>query len=184
MRYKTLDGFTHQDDPNDSRYTACGLYKVSHPGSPVANIVNCPNCRVDVLQHQLEQKENQDQLQRLTALEQERAQARAAELRKQYDLEQVKVATIAAESRTWWKKYDDYLNSESWLLKRAKVLERAGRRCEACGEAWATQVHHVTYEHVFDEPLFDLRAVCVPCHERLTAADRSRRKGVFGREED
>lgn len=50
--------------------------------------------------------------------------------------------------------------------KRARVLLRAGRKCEGCGEE-ATQVHHLTYEHVFEEFLFELIAVCRGCHERL-----------------
>ena len=43
-----------------------------------------------------------------------------------------------------------------------------------CGDT--IEVHHITYAHVFDEPLFDLRAVCRPCHERLTARDRENRE--------
>jgi hypothetical protein len=175
MGYKTLDGFCHADDPSDSRYTACRLYKPINPGSPVTNIVNCPNCKYDVDKHKIDQQENQDQLGRLLSLEQERARLRVDELRKKGEEQQLKIRNIAEEAKAWWDKYDVYLKSEKWQLKRNKVLERAKRLCEACGEAWATQVHHVTYQHLFDEPLFDLRAVCVPCHDRLTVTDRARR---------
>ena len=30
----------------------------------------------------------------------------------------------------------------------------------------ATQAHHLTYEHMGDEFLWELKAVCRPCHER------------------
>jgi len=62
--------------------------------------------------------------------------------------------------------YREYLQSQEWAAIRARVLLRAGRKCEGCGEE-ATQVHHLTYEHVFEEFLFELIAVCRGCHERL-----------------
>jgi hypothetical protein len=56
------------------------------------------------------------------------------------------------------------------------VIRRAQGRCEACGTAPATAVHHTTYTHVFHEPLFELVAICRPCNDRLTALDRQRRE--------
>ena len=38
--------------------------------------------------------------------------------------------------------------------------------CEAQGNN-ATQAHHLIYERVFDEPLFDLISICTPFHEKL-----------------
>jgi 5-methylcytosine-specific restriction endonuclease McrA len=38
----------------------------------------------------------------------------------------------------------------------------------------ATQVHHLTYRHLGNEPLFELMAICRDCHEQLTEMDRSR----------
>ena len=55
--------------------------------------------------------------------------------------------------------------------KRTKVLERANEVCEGCGLKRATQVHHLTYMHRFNEFLFELVAVCDQCHERLHATD-------------
>src|ERR1700730_584469 len=51
----------------------------------------------------------------------------------------------------FWKQYNEYLRSDSWLKKRAKVLQRARGICEGCLNKDATQVHHLTYEHVFEE---------------------------------
>jgi len=66
-------------------------------------------------------------------------------------------------------KYDAYLKTEKWAWKRKAVLERDGYLCQACRTRRAVQVHHLTYEHLGDEPLFELVAVCVPCHERISA---------------
>jgi hypothetical protein len=71
----------------------------------------------------------------------------------------------------WWKEYNDYLRTDGWKRKRAKVLARAQNLCEGCREREATQVHHLTYRHRFDEFLFELVAVCDPCHTRLHNED-------------
>lgn len=62
--------------------------------------------------------------------------------------------------------YDAYLASEEWAAKRALVLRRCGGVCEGCGERTATQVHHMSYAHVFAEFLFELLGLCAECHER------------------
>lgn len=59
--------------------------------------------------------------------------------------------------------YSIYLKSDAWQIKRKAVLKAAGYRCR-CGNR-ATQVHHETYERVFNERLSDLTAVCRACHQ-------------------
>lgn len=70
----------------------------------------------------------------------------------------------AAERR---RQYQLYLLTDKWKDKRERVMERDGRLCQACRRRPATEVHHRTYEHIFNEPLFDLVAVCRTCHENL-----------------
>lgn len=65
--------------------------------------------------------------------------------------------------------YDKYLKSEDWFHKKKLVLKRAKSVCEGCGEAKATEVHHLTYDNVGAEFLFELVAICRPCHERYHA---------------
>jgi len=72
-----------------------------------------------------------------------------------------------AESAAWWQRYDAYLQTSAWRAKRQKVLQRANGICEGCGEARATQVHHLRYDHVGNEFLFELVAICIDCHQRL-----------------
>jgi hypothetical protein len=78
----------------------------------------------------------------------------------------------AAEQAEWWRKYSAYLLTPEWRERRRRVLERDNWLCQACRVRRATQAHHLTYKHVFHEPLFDLVAVCTVCHEALHA-DRS-----------
>lgn len=72
--------------------------------------------------------------------------------------------------------YWEYLQSIEWRRKREAVLERDNYQCKAqlpdC-TGRASQAHHLTYERIFDEPLFDLISVCRSCHERLHAKYRN-----------
>ena len=75
----------------------------------------------------------------------------------------------------WWARYEAYLLSPEWRIKRHKVLERDNYLCQSCMERRATQVHHAQgYRHLFNEPLFELQSVCDECHDRITAMDRGR----------
>lgn len=67
----------------------------------------------------------------------------------------------------WRVLYDAYLSNDEWKQKRQKVLRRAGGKCEGCADAAASEVHHTTYAHVGDEFLFELVALCEPCHRRF-----------------
>jgi cytochrome c553 len=67
------------------------------------------------------------------------------------------------------ERYADYLKSEQWALRRDLVMERAGGRCEGCRLNPASEVHHRTYEHVTQEFLFELVALCGDCHDRIHA---------------
>lgn len=65
------------------------------------------------------------------------------------------------------KKYDTYLSGPVWREKRGLVLRRANSTCEGCMRNKASEVHHLTYKHIFDEFLFELVALCNICHGRL-----------------
>ena len=76
----------------------------------------------------------------------------------------------------WWEDYKAYLQTDPWREKSRTVIDR-DRVCQACLKSPATQAHHLTYSHVFSEPLFDLVGVCKACHEAITEMDRERRIG-------
>lgn len=71
-----------------------------------------------------------------------------------------------SEPKTTKIDYENYIKSEAWYAKRAKVLERDKYICQGCGGT-ATQVHHKTYKNLGEEFLFELMSVCKPCHERI-----------------
>lgn len=62
--------------------------------------------------------------------------------------------------------YGQYLRTSAWASKRAAVLKRCGGVCEGCGNVAATEVHHLTYDNVGDELLFQLVGVCRGCHQK------------------
>lgn len=70
------------------------------------------------------------------------------------------------ERQTKRAAYLAYLGSEEWQVRRQKVLRR-DPVCRACEEAKSEQVHHLTYERIFREPLFDLVGICRRCHEEI-----------------
>lgn len=74
----------------------------------------------------------------------------------------------------WHARHHAHVTSDKWRLDICpQVMRRCDGWCEGCGTRRATQVHHKTYEHLGDEFLFELLALCERCHERL------HRKGLY-----
>jgi 5-methylcytosine-specific restriction endonuclease McrA len=72
---------------------------------------------------------------------------------------------MASDSTTWVE------TSTEWAALRLKVFIRSKGRCEACGDARARAVHHLSYRYGRTPPLWCLKAVCDPCHDRLHDPD-------------
>lgn len=72
----------------------------------------------------------------------------------------------AKKNLEWWGRYNEYLESEKWKRKRAIILDRDKRICQGCLTNPATCVHHLTYDHVFNELAFELISLCFDCHEK------------------
>lgn len=64
-------------------------------------------------------------------------------------------------------KYREYLNSEKWKMKRTDVLIRDNHLCQECNNKPAIDVHHKTYENLYNEPLEDLISLCRECHTEI-----------------
>jgi len=60
--------------------------------------------------------------------------------------------------------YNIYLNSRIWKNKRDVVLKRDNYICQGCLKNKATEVHHLTYDNIYNELFFQLISVCKPCH--------------------
>lgn len=64
-------------------------------------------------------------------------------------------------------KYIEYMNSESWKIKREEAFWHRWRFCQKCWSTEYLQVHHGTYNRIFKEKLADLFVLCNQCHFRL-----------------
>lgn len=70
----------------------------------------------------------------------------------------------------WWYRAV-YLKSLHWKFKRwQKKMSFAlsGRvvACEKCGSQRNLQIHHISYKHLYHEPLDELQIVCGYCHRK------------------
>jgi len=74
--------------------------------------------------------------------------------------------------------YEGYLKSPRWQEVREKVFRRDGGLCQGCLQAQATEVHHMSYDHAFNELAFELVSVCRDCHERIHGLGERRRFDV------
>lgn len=63
------------------------------------------------------------------------------------------------------EKYQAYLCSREWSVKKEAVRKRSGGLCERCLVNEMDHVHHLTYARKYNEALEDLRALCKPCHD-------------------
>jgi len=63
------------------------------------------------------------------------------------------------------KKYRKYLNSKEWEEIRVELHIVRGSKCERCSSKKNLQVHHLTYDNIFNEELEDLELLCAGCHK-------------------
>lgn len=65
--------------------------------------------------------------------------------------------------------YIAHLKSDKWFGIRECVLARDKHTCQGCLAAAAVHVHHLCYNHLGDELLFELVALCANCHAKAHA---------------
>lgn len=66
------------------------------------------------------------------------------------------------------ERYHEYLKSAAWLEKREQRLKIDGHRCAMCGAKHGLQVHHLTYEHLYQENAeTELVTLCKRCHSSM-----------------
>lgn len=84
---------------------------------------------------------------------------------------QKQVAEQQAERDAKWQQrqkfYEEYIASPLWLSRREAALKRDRHLCQGCLSRRATQVHHLTYEHLGNELLWELASVCLDCHKKI-----------------
>ncbi len=105
----------------------------------------------------------------LTEFDRDIKQERGAAWRARY--EELKAAHDEARRSERNEEYQEYLRSMEWARKRQVVLVRDDWLCQGCRRARATEVHHLTYDHIFHEFLFELVALCAECHRSISRLD-------------
>ena len=83
-------------------------------------------------------------------------------------VEKMEFAKAEAESRLTERRdfYQKYLLSSEWQSKRRQVIARDGGLCQGCRNAQIQEVHHLSYDHLGDELLFELIGLCSKCHRK------------------
>jgi 5-methylcytosine-specific restriction endonuclease McrA len=95
-----------------------------------------------------------------------RAEIKKWERRREEDAKREEVERECRRAR-----YHEYLQSPEWRAKRDLVIRHADGLCQGCGIQPAEQVHHLTYQNIGNEFLWELRAVCRECHARVHEGD-------------
>ena len=67
--------------------------------------------------------------------------------------------------------YEHYLGTGQWQEKRKLVFKRDNYQCQKCGTGKNLNVHHITYENLYNEEIEDLTTLCKPCHEKIHKHD-------------
>ena len=73
------------------------------------------------------------------------------------------------------QEYRAYIKSYAWRARRQRALEKAGFRCQVCGDRRRLEAHHVTYANLGHELDEDLTVLCWQCHVVATWHIRLRR---------
>jgi 5-methylcytosine-specific restriction endonuclease McrA len=64
-----------------------------------------------------------------------------------------------------YNKYREYLQSSEWANIKIDLIHNRGNKCESCGKIGYVQVHHLTYDRLFNEEPSDLVLLCAGCHK-------------------
>ncbi len=64
------------------------------------------------------------------------------------------------------KEYRSYLKSFEWNQIKEELFSVRGKVCEECTSTKRIEVHHLTYENIFNEEPEDLMILCRECHKK------------------
>lgn len=66
-----------------------------------------------------------------------------------------------------YKKYEHYLRTDKWKGFKSEIVNVRGQMCERCGvQTTGLDLHHLTYERLFNELPEDVQLLCKTCHRR------------------
>lgn len=70
--------------------------------------------------------------------------------------------------------YQKYIASPEWKKKRDERIKLDNNQCQICGSKTKLEVHHLTYDRVFQEDMDDLITLCDRCHRKVHGMDSSK----------
>lgn len=129
----------------------------------------CKNCGTTSAMIKMSPSNEWKKLPLLTAEQKEKLQESRYEKRKGfYEFMRTKRAEYFEKNKEELRaNYHTYLKTDKWKILRDKVFKRDNYVCMACLENKAEHVHHLTYDRIFNEPLFDLVSICDACHKNV-----------------
>jgi 5-methylcytosine-specific restriction endonuclease McrA len=68
-----------------------------------------------------------------------------------------------------------YMRTPQWLKLKQDVLDFQNQRCGHCKvivDLSTTDLHHMTYERLFNEEITDMKALCKKCHHNYHQAEK------------
>jgi hypothetical protein len=71
-----------------------------------------------------------------------------------------------------WESYEAYLLSPEWRAKADERKRMDGHRCRICNSPEHLEIHHRTYDRIFDERMEDLTTLCATDHWLVTAYEK------------
>lgn len=76
---------------------------------------------------------------------------------------------LARQIGKGWKppKYEQYIHSDEWRLRRLTYWKEHGQGCKACGSLEQPTVHHTHYGYVGREKDAHIVGLCWPCHKEF-----------------
>lgn len=80
---------------------------------------------------------------------------------------ELKLSRGGMSYKKWRGQYNRYIKSPIWSKKRKEAFLFHGKFCHKCTNTTNLQVHHLTYENIFNEKMEDLMILCKPCHKRV-----------------
>jgi len=85
------------------------------------------------------------------------------------------IRTISTPKKPlFFKNKEEYYKSDEWKIKRQFILNRDSHRCQQCGSNYWLEIHHLTYDRLYNEDNnSDLITLCKKCHKRADAVRAS-----------
>jgi hypothetical protein len=81
-------------------------------------------------------------------------------------------SSVRDTKKHYKQRYYEYLRSDEWKKKRLERLKIDNFTCQSCGnKSGRLDVHHTTYDTLYNESIYDIITLCNQCHFKLHEND-------------